>query len=848
MLQLIFGIICIILILSLIMSLISIISKSPSGPHPSPPGPHHGPPSPPSPPVDKSWYTTLLKNLNTNSVYNSKSKFSDLSGIILIKPGDNIVSKLTPIKIQWEQLVIATPMAVNGGKSLQNAIYPYNTDTINTMKSGERQGFDKPYTIIFTPDITKALTIYNINDTQESTLLFLSYYCSIISLQTNDHQVQIIGDIGPNYTPSKGETCSGSASKENFSSETTSCTGNLGRKQCGPWSHFVQTGAYLKLNSADNVFFKSIENINIKKNISDSPGNSFNWNTSQMCPIRNVDFQDKSAKSKSLSVELGFGVGGWISDSSFNNIYSSAGGKWMAQQQEYCFKNINFNKMGNYRGAADAATLFTTQATTGGYPPPYPNGPNSAQPSDIAAAPAFGTSSNYIDKTLNPQSCWTRYIQDKELKWDSGAGKLSSGCGGQQNFVFINSNDNGKKLDSNKNFLGNGQQICSMDNGKTNYNINPQDYQGSLRNNGSNVILQENDAKSKKDLNSYIKPYITCSGILVRTKWLKNYTIIRNNTDLNKYTTLGTFKNNTIYLILPNVYILNKKLTIDKSNVTILGVGFPIIKVSNDPDSGINVTQNATECTLAGMIFDAPTILNKNLQESVIKINGANCEIYDITVRTFLACPAATTPDGPGPYSNTETACQSGSTLAEKAAGSSCGVPYPTTGCPDWNITTLKTVGAACFLLINAPDCYIENIWLWRGDHWNWGGFQRPELKILDNSNINPFGLIVSVKATECTVVNANIEHQTLNSVLWIGENGLALSVVGEVCYKQTNIKDIPFLPTIGRPPSMEKFGDSSWPACINWDYGTWSDYATETFQNGKSDCTDPTNRLSSTM
>ena len=59
-----------------------------------------------------------------------------------------------------------------------------------------------------------------------------------------------------------------------------------------------------------------------------------------------------------LSIDLGGGVGGWLSDSKLNNIYSSAMGIWMAAQENYCFKNVTFNKVGNYRGLADAENLW----------------------------------------------------------------------------------------------------------------------------------------------------------------------------------------------------------------------------------------------------------------------------------------------------------------------------------------------------------------------------------------------------------------------------------------------------------------------------------------------------------
>ena len=773
------------------------------------------PPSPVPGPVDNHFLNKLVSNLISKSINGDSTKsYSDLSGIIIISPNDNIKEKLKFMLTEWHQLTLPKPYYVPGttNQAIQNAIYPYNMKTTHYDGTQNRQSYNKLYTIIFLPDLSKSNTQYVINDDDGSNLINLFYYSSIYSFQTNTNRVTLIGNIGPNYIPDDPNSDSACGPKSDGSKIA-------GRKRCGPWSAFVQTGQYLKTNSADNVFFKSINNIDIKINDKESTHNSLIWNTSQMCPIRNINlYADSYDNDNYGSIELGGGVGGFLSDSTIKNIYTSATGQWMASQENFCFKNLKFNKLGSWRGHADAANVAkipkSGQQGTGGFDYAAGLSFNDRQNPYKLGATSLAYQSQYENdstqgKTLSPNSCWTRYTKSNYYKHadEHGAADMSNGCPGQFNFCFLNCKKyNGNDIDDDNFLTQGGQRICDAVNSHNkNFQLKAQGYNGATRTNGPNVI--------EKNENNHNKPYITGNGILHKGRRITDYKIISNDSEFATFFSDDGQIENTIYIVLSNIYNFNKKeyssiksFNINKDGITLLGLGFSIVKCKN-LKYGINILKD--NITLTNLIFDCPDIKSgDNLQSAVINIEGKYCEIYDITVRTVIKCPNSTTSGiEPFPYSSTEDNCM------------------PSVINNIDNPNNVIPVGAATMILVNSDSCYLENIWLWRGDHWNWGGFNENNQKNLDPFNICPFGIIVTRNGTKCEIVQGCIEHHSLSSVVWLGSNGKTLAIQGEIAYNNfgkidevgSNFKQL-FLPS-----SISNFSDVS-STNINWNYGIWDD------------------------
>lgn len=770
-------------------------------PSPSPPGPGPGPG-----PSGHNFLTKLVNDLKKMSILNTDptNKYSDLSGVIIIEPDDDIKTKLQFMLDEWNQLTIPLPYYVDGevNEAIQNAVYPYNTNTKYYDGKNNRQSYNKPYTIIFLPDLSKENTTYKINDHDGTNLINLFYFSSIYSLQTDTNRVTLVGNIGPNYIPDNPDDVEACGPKSDGDKIP-------GRKRCGPWSAYVQTGQYLKTNSADNVFFKSINNIDIKINDKESPHNSLIWNTSQMCPIRNVNLYAGSYTNYG-SIELGGGVGGWLSDSTIENIYVSAMGQWMASQENYCFKNLKFNKLGGWRGHTDAANIGQ---------PGTAEIDHSDNLSKFDGYKKGATSNAYKTRyedsstggiTPNPNACWTRY----GTKVPQAATSMSDGCPGQFNFCFLNcKNQNDGKIDDNFLTKG-GQRICDASEDKNkNFYIQSQGFNGATRTNSPNVVENNPD-------NNYNKPCITGSGIICRGKTYTNYKIISNDSDFATFFTEDGQIENTIYILLSNIYNFNNEeyesilsFEINKNGITLLGLGFSIIKCKNT-DNGIKISNN--NVTLTNLIFDCPDIQKgENLQNSVINIYGDYCEIYDVTVRTVLRCPnmQKSSISEPYPYLSTEENC------------------LPSNIKDQIKTTNIIPVGAASMILVNGKSCYIENIWLWRGDHLDWGGFDKPNQKALDSFNICPFGIIITSKGEKCEIVQASIEHHSLSSVLWLGESGKTLAVQGEVAYYNFGSIDLIGQDNLNSsfrnlflPSQIDNFGDVPTQK-INWNYGIWEDY-----------------------
>eukprot|EP00931_Biecheleriopsis_adriatica_P049530 TRINITY_DN28659_c0_g1_i1.p1 TRINITY_DN28659_c0_g1~~TRINITY_DN28659_c0_g1_i1.p1 ORF type:complete len:539 (-),score=59.26 TRINITY_DN28659_c0_g1_i1:162-1778(-) len=74
----------------------------------------------------------------------------------------------------------------------------------------------------------------------------------------------------------------------------------------------------------------------------------------------------------------------------------------------------------------------------------------------------------------------------------------------------------------------------------------------------------------------------------------------------------------------------------------------------------------------------------------------------------------------------------------------------------------------------------LENVWLWRGDHWDVNGSWPITY---ENMSFNPYGLIVEPTAHTTTCVGCYVEHQSCNAIYWQGPNGYIAFSQGETSY-----------------------------------------------------------------
>lgn len=201
--------------------------------------------------------------------------------------------------------------------------------------------------------------------------------------------------------------------------------------------------------------------------------------------------------------------------------------------------------------------------------------------------------------------------------------------------------------------------------------------------------------------------YIKDAGELKATKWMPN----------------------TCYLLFPNVYYLDGTLNIDVEGVALVGLGFPVLRITPQMPFVPSISISGTNCTLASLIVDAPPASAK--QTILIEIQGANAEIYDVT-------------------------------------------------CTTNKLDDTSQVRTDIFLQIESPQCYLENVWLWRADHWYWGGFGDVGQ---DPNNLCAYGLNVTTTAVETTCVGLFVEHPTATPIVWDGEDGAIYMSQGECAY-----------------------------------------------------------------
>lgn len=144
-------------------------------------------------------------------------------------------------------------------------------------------------------------------------------------------------------------------------------------------------------------------------------------------------------------------------------------------------------------------------------------------------------------------------------------------------------------------------------------------------------------------------------------------TLITTSDDLLNH----TFLENSVVLLSPNVYMgkIYETVTISKPGVTLMGFGWAILV-------GITVKIDAPNCTLACIVFDAAPLSQGQTSFVTVTQKGKSAELYDIAGRTTM---------GPG---------------------GSLSIYQP------------KVYVHTMFEVL-ADNVYMENVWLWRGDHWN---------------------------------------------------------------------------------------------------------------------------------
>lgn len=234
------------------------------------------------------------------------------------------------------------------------------------------------------------------------------------------------------------------------------------------------------------------------------------------------------------------------------------------------------------------------------------------------------------------------------------------------------------------------------------------------------------------------KPRITADGVVMKDQKHTNFKQVRTQEEFDTVTSQLT--SGTIVLLHPNVYRVKHSLKLAMDNIAIIGVGFPVLR-SELSEATIEVS--GANCVVASLIVDAP-LLSFN-QDVMIDVKGDGVEMYDIFARTFLAW---TSP-------------------VEK---------YKTT-------TMLQVSGSHGFM---------ENLWLWRGDHWSGPDLEGKSFGHVewDPYNVNPYGLVVTEKGIGLTVLGGFVEHQVWNPIYWNGDDGVFIMSQGECAYTNNgNIK-----------------------------------------------------------
>ena len=200
---------------------------------------------------------------------------------------------------------------------------------------------------------------------------------------------------------------------------------------------------------------------------------------------------------------------------------------------------------------------------------------------------------------------------------------------------------------------------------------------GKITNNSQTIDIKTNDSTSnninlgsyaKKNLRDVFKNNIISTNLFSNDK---STVTVGNSSELLKQLKnikddLYTFKDGIKNILLePNYYKHFIEIIIPKDGC-IIGIGFPIL-------IGYKLTLNENSQATSLIIDCRPQNCKQNY---MIKLEGKHSQLYDITTRTII---------GPGePYS-----------------------------------LYYKNCGVDKMIIISGNNCYCENVWAWRGDHWN---------------------------------------------------------------------------------------------------------------------------------
>jgi hypothetical protein len=203
---------------------------------------------------------------------------------------------------------------------------------------------------------------------------------------------------------------------------------------------------------------------------------------------------------------------------------------------------------------------------------------------------------------------------------------------------------------------------------------------------------------------------------------------------------------NMCVLIYPGTYMVLQPILLNATGIQLVGLGFPVLR-SALSQATIAIDARASNCTISSLIVDAP-LLQPYDQEVLIDINGADAQIFDVFTRTNLM----------------------------------------------WE-SPPQAVKTGIMLRIARPRAFLENIWLWRGDHWagpDLGGdtsksFGNPKW---DPYNVNPYGLVVEKEAAQVTCLGCFVEHHLWNDIYWNGDDGLIIMTQGECPYTNNGVID----------------------------------------------------------
>jgi hypothetical protein len=304
------------------------------------------------------------------------------------------------------------------------------------------------------------------------------------------------------------------------------------------------------------------------------------------------------------------------------------------------------------------------------------------------------------------------------------ATQLNNRKQGQMNFVFVDSN---VSVDSSSDLCA-GINTCGA-------------YFPQKKNPAPNVVIDSSTLP--RSITSKQKPRITAKGVMIRGRLQTNVQQVRSQEDFDRVFK-GKLESGSIVLLHPNVYNVSEPVTLASDKISIIGLGFPVLR-SSLSQSTIQIT--GADCIVASVIVDAP-LLSFN-QDVMIRVDGDNAELYDVFGRTFLA----------------------------------------------WT-SPVEKYKTNTMLQVSGSQGFMENVWLWRGDHWSGPDLEDASFGQAkwDPYNVNPYGLVVTDQGEGLTVLGAFVEHQLWNPIYWNGDDGVLIMSQGEAAYTNNGNTD----PSVG--------------------------------------------------